>query len=191
MGERKLCSVESPAVFWDRPKVRHPGSRICLFWPLFWSLHRRGTCSFCFRVWAQFRQLSNWFMSFIRNFFSLKLATWSQIAGRDSVPPISVLLCPMLRRRWGGGSSGSVLGMALNGYRVGALVYLDGRTSLSTSSFTNWEGYWWQRASGIQPLPSFLLYLTLRASCFGVWLIKELFHCWRGFGRGQVGKDVS
>lgn len=51
------------------------GYQMCLFWPLFRSPCLMGTCGLRFRTWAWFRQFCNWFMSFMRNFFSLKLAT--------------------------------------------------------------------------------------------------------------------
>lgn len=73
--------------------------------------------------------------------------------------------------------------------RVGGLVCLDGRPS--TSTFTYCEGHWRQRACGSQPLSSFLLLLKLKASCSGVWIIKEFVHSWRGFARGELGKNVA
>lgn len=96
MDERSLCSVECRATFGGRPEVRHPRVlRLLILAPVQNTPPNR-TSSLCFRAWAWFCQLSNWFMSFIRNFLSLKLATWSQIVRRDSVPLISVLLFPRL-----------------------------------------------------------------------------------------------
>lgn len=156
IDESGLCSVQCPAAPGTSQDSGIPGSHICLLWPLFRSLHLTGTCSLCFRAWAQSRQLFNWFMSFTRNFFSLKLMTWSQIVKRDSLPPISVLLFPILQCKWDDVGAPLAVSLAWVSISTELGTFLDGRPLPSTSTFKSWEGHWWHRACRSRPLSSFL-----------------------------------
>lgn len=92
-----------------------------------------GTCGLCFRTWARFRQLSNWFMSFIRNFFSLKFGDLKP-DGEKRFRTTHMFCCS---QGYKGGGAGDLLAVSLvapNFHRVGGLHCLNGRPSSSIST---------------------------------------------------------